>query len=55
MGRGFAPHPTLFLCLAKEIGERKATRAHGQPCGLTALCFSKVRAATEWRVGCAAA
>ncbi len=26
-GQGFAPHPTLFLCLAKEIGERKATRA----------------------------
>ena len=55
-GQGFAPHPTLFLCLAKEIGERKATRAsRPTPAASGALRFSPARAATEWRVGCAAA
>ena len=57
-GQGFAPHPTLFLCLAKEIGERKATR-DARPsvaCGDGGpLRFSKTGAAPEWRVGYAAA
>ena len=53
--REFVPQPTDFLCFAKESQQRKATRARGQSCGLTALCFSTVRAGPETRVGCAAA
>ena len=32
-GRGFAPHPTPFLCLAKEKGEKK-----GDPGGAPYAC-----------------
>src|SRR5574343_320238 len=28
VGRGFAPHPTPFLCLAKEKGEKKGDPGH---------------------------
>jgi hypothetical protein len=50
--------PTDFLCFAKESQQRKATRdaRPSAACGDGGpLRFSKVRAATEWRVGCAAA
>ena len=41
-GRGFAPHPTPFLCLAKEKGEKKGDPG-AAPFGFPALLESQGR------------